>query len=293
MRLGVRLPSTGPAAAHGVADGARRIEESGWDSLWVTDHVVMTEQADRSTYPFSDDGIIGWDRHAPVHDAVVLMAQAAAATDRIEIGSAVLVVALRHPVVLAKQLASLDDLSGGRIVLGAGVGWYREEYEALGVDFDRRGAIFDEWLEVMRSCWTGSPDAYAGDHVALPAGVIARPVPQRRIPLLVGGVSPIALRRAVSQGDGWLGLQRAGRLDVVEVAGHVTKLGEAATRAGFSGRPRVTLRIIESADRIPKIATVLGTLADVGVDEVIVDVDWADPEGLATAHDRLRAATNG
>lgn len=280
MRLGVRLPATGAVGNDGVAPAAGRIEEAGWDSLWVTDHVVMTQRADRSHYPFSDDGTISWDRHAPVHDAIVLMAQATAATKDLEVGSAVLITPLRHPIVVAKQVASLDDLSGGRIVLGAGVGWYREEFEALGVDFDRRGAIFDEWLEVMRSCWTGAPPAFEGDHVVVPDGVIAQPVPRRRIPVLIGGVSKVALRRAATQGDGWLGLQRAGRLDVDAVGRHVAGLAAAAAAAGADSVGRVTLRIIESSQRLSEVAAALPALARAGVDEIVVDVDWRDPASV-------------
>lgn len=286
VRIGVRLPSTGPGVAEaGVPALSARLEQAGFDSLWVTDHVVMTTSSDRSHYPFADDGRIGWDRTGPVHDAVVVMAQATAATTHVEVGSAVLVLPQRHPVVLAKQVATLDDLSGGRIALGIGVGWYREEFEALNVDFDARGAIFDEWVAILRACWTGRPGAVPGEHHTLPAGVIHEPTPRHHVPLLVGGVSDVALRRAARQGDGWLGLQRVSRLDPDEVASHVRRLHDHRSDADDGPPPRIVLRIIESAGHDEAIAAALPALARAGVDDVVVDVDV---EGdVAGVHERL------
>lgn len=287
LRLGAKLPSAGPAPqALGIPAMARRLEEAGFDSLWCSDHVIMTESTARSYYPFGDDGTPGWDLTSPWYDALVVMAQAAAVTERVTIGCAVLVVPMRNPIVLAKQLASLDRLSGGRIELGAGAGWYAEEFEALNVDFERRGGRLDEWLELMRRCWTGRPEAFEGVHHQLPAGVIHEPTPAHHIPILIGGMSGPALRRSAAQ-DGWLALQRAGHLDPGEVASARTRMHESAVDQNRDPDAlRVTLRVIESQGRTAEVAEALGPMVDAGVDEVIVDTDWSD--GVA---DEVRALT--
>lgn len=298
LRLGAKLPSAGPApAALGIPAMARRLEGAGFDSVWCSDHVVMTESTARSYYPFGDDGRPGWDLTSPWYDALVVMAQAAAVTERVTIGCAVLVVPMRNPIVLAKQLASLDRLSGGRIELGAGAGWYAEEFEALGVDFDRRGGLLDEWLELMRRCWTGRPEAFDGEHHQLPAGVIHEPTPAHHIPILIGGMSGPALRRSAAQ-DGWLALQRAAHLDPSEVATARERMrASAQTQGRDPDALRIVLRVIESQGRTAEVAEALGPMLEAGVDEVIIDTDWSDGSTdevraytvLAEARERLLA----
>jgi len=290
LRISAKLPSAGPAPADlGVPELARRLEAAGFDGIWCSDHVVMTERWDRSTYPFSDDGAPGWDVTTPWYDAVVVMAQAAAVTERVEIGCAVLVLPLRHPVVLAKQVASLDRLSGGRVALGVGAGWYREEFEALGLDFAARGRRMDEALTVLRDAWTGRPPAFDGSHVRVPAGVIHEPTPAHPVPVVVGGMSDAALRRAAAQ-DGWLALQRVSQLDPDGVADGVVRLRAAATAAGRDPAAlRVVLRVIESQGRAEDVAAVLPALVRAGVDEVVVDTDWTAGDEREV-HDLLAAA---
>lgn len=292
LRIGAKLPSSGPAPAdHGVPAMARRLEAAGYASVWASDHVVMTEDTSRSYYPFSDDGAPGWDVHTPWYDTVVVLAQAAAVTERVELGSAVLVLPQRHPVVLAKQIASLDRLAGGRVALGVGAGWYREEFEALGVDFDTRGKRFSEWMEVLRRCWSGLPEAFDGEHYQLPAEVICEPTPARHVPLLVGGISNIALRRSATQGDGWLGLQRADKLDPSEVAGSVTRMYEEATTAGRAhDELRVVLRIIGSQGNSDVVAAAIPGLIDAGVHEIVIDTDWSSDSDEVEVFERLTDA---
>ena len=294
MRIGAKLPSSGGDPARlGVPAMARRLEAAGFDSVWVSDHVVMTEDTSRSYYPFGDDGSPGWDVSWPWYDALIVLAQAAAVTERVELGTAVLVLPQRAPVVLAKQVASLDVLSDGRVALGVGAGWFREEFEALGVDFDARGRRFSEWLTLLRSCWQGRPEAFDGEHYQLPAGVIVEPTPRRHVPLLIGGVSKVALRRAATQGDGWLGLQRADRLDPDAVAASVAAMGDQARAADVDPATlRVVLRIIGSAGQADTVAAALPALAAAGVDEVVVDTDWNTDDDEVAVHDRLRDAAS-
>jgi probable F420-dependent oxidoreductase len=292
LRIGAKLPSSGGDPARlGIAAMASRLEDAGFDSMWVSDHVLMTEDTSRSHYPFGDDGSPGWSVDTPWYDALIVLAQAAAVTEHIELGTAVLVLPQRHPVVLAKQVASLDALAGGRVSLGVGAGWFREEFEALGVDFDARGRRFSEWLDLLRRCWQGRPAAFDGEHYRLPDGVIFEPTPARHVPLLIGGVSNIALRRAAIQGDGWLGLQRADRLDPGEVADAVQRMRAGADRAGRDpGELRVILRIIGSAGRSDVVAAAVPALVAAGVDEIVVDSDWNAERDELHVIDRLREA---
>jgi probable F420-dependent oxidoreductase len=292
IRLGVKLPSFGPEVAeHGVVAMARRLEVAGFDALWTSDHVVMSRSSGRSRYPYSDDGKPGWDPDCPWYDAIVVMAQAAAVTDRVEIGCAVLVLPQRHPIILAKQLASLDALAGGRVVLGAGAGWYREEFEALGSDFSTRGRRLDEWLMLLRHCWSSSDDPLEGRHYSLPVGIIHEPRPVGALPVLVGGVSDAALRRAGQLGDGWLGLQRATSLDADEVTRCIRRIAEVARAAGRDPDGlRFALRIMGAGGHADHVAAALPGLRGAGIHDIVIDVGWADGGDAEAVHELLRAA---
>src|SRR5690606_20422202 len=144
LRLGAKLPSSGVAPdGRPIGELARAAEEAGFDGVWVSDHVVMPREIS-SRYPFSPDGVMSWEPEAPWVDALIAMAAAAQATEAVDVGVGVLIAPLRNPLVLAKQVATLDLLSGGRTVVGVGAGWLREEFEALRVPFERRGEILDE-----------------------------------------------------------------------------------------------------------------------------------------------------
>jgi probable F420-dependent oxidoreductase len=248
---------------------ARRLEAAGFASLWVSDHIVQPRTI-TSRYPFSADGKATWATDDPWYDAVVAMSMIAAVTDRVEIGTAVLVLPLRHPVVLAKQIASIDALSGGRVLLGVGAGWQAEEFDALGVPFHDRGRRTDEWMRLLTSCWTGQPVETSAPMYELPADVLCFPTPQRTPPLLVGGTSPAALRRS-GRADGWLALQNASDLDVDELAAGVEVVRAAASEPS---RLRFVLRVVASASLTDAVATSLPELAEAGFTDVIVDIDW-------------------
>lgn len=285
MRVGVKVPSSGSLPMeHGIAAMAKRAEQAGFASLWCSDHIVMPSDTSRSVYPFAPDGKPTWDLRDPWYDAVVAMTTMAAVTERAEVGCAVLVLPLRQPVTFAKQLASLHALSGGRVALGVGAGWLREEFEALQADFDRRGAVLDEWLEVMRRCWSGEPQRFDGEHYRLPEGVLCYPTPPRPIPILIGGMSKRATARAGEAAGGWLALQSADGLDPGEIAAGVEHMRASASSAGRDPEDlRVTMRITASGGRRDELAPVLSRLGSSGVDEVIVDVEW-DEDDLSEVH---------
>jgi alkanesulfonate monooxygenase len=165
-----------------------KMEEMGFDSLWVWDHILL-----------------GVEPSFPVFDSLTLLTAIAARTKRIKLSTGVLVLPLRNPVVLAKQLSSLDQLSDGRLLMAFAAGWYRREFDAVGVPFNERGRIMDENLDLLKRFWT--EDMVKGDwpHHKIPAGVMyPKPAQKPRPPILIGGYVDVVLKRAAVAGDGWL-----------------------------------------------------------------------------------------
>ena len=153
MKVGLHVPQVGRfAVPETIAGFARAADEAGFDSLWVFDHVVLQKEQE-SQYPYSPDGKMGFSPRNAFIEANTLLTYLAAITSRVELGTSVLVAPMRHPVLNAKQWASMDHLSGGRMILGAGVGWWKQEFEVLGVPWERRGKRMDEWLQLTKALW--------------------------------------------------------------------------------------------------------------------------------------------
>src|SRR5881396_3568152 len=203
MEFGCHLPVYGPAATRETLLAfARRMEALGYDSLWASDHVVIPWRI-ASKYPYNETGDFPLPASANFLELLTMLALVAGATERIRLGTTVLVLLHRHPLLAAKMLATLDHLAPGRVILGAGVGWMREEIEALGAPFDRRGAWSDEAIRVMRACWRDERVAHTGEFFRFDA-LACRPAPARgSIPIWIGGHTPRALRRVAELGDGW------------------------------------------------------------------------------------------
>ncbi|HET9927541.1 MAG TPA: TIGR03619 family F420-dependent LLM class oxidoreductase, partial [Rubrobacter sp.] len=222
------------AKAHdiGLTNMGRLAEEAGADSLWVNDHLLMVESG-RSPYPFTPDGAFPWPMDLPRYECLTAASFLAATTSRCRVGTSVLILPQRNVLELAKTTATLDALSGGRFVLGIGVGWFAEEMEALGYQFDTRGRRTDEMIEVLRHCWTGRPQPFQGKEIAVPEGLIFEPRPSQPNgpPILVGGMSRAALRRAALHGDGWLAFQRE-ELDARQLADLLETLEDLREEAG-------------------------------------------------------------
>lgn len=287
VRVGAKIPNFGSLPAElGVARMATQLETAGFDSLWISDHVVMPDVVE-SAYPFAPDGRAHWATDAPWYDAVALLGMMTAVTETAELGVAVMLLPLRHPVIFAKQAATIDALSDGRLALGVGVGWMAEEFDALGVPFETRGRRMEEWMQLCRECWSGAPAPFDGEHYQLPSGVQCYPVPGHEIPFLVGGHSRAALRRAGAVGNGWLAQQAGPELDPAAIGEGARVMRAAAESAQRDPAAlRIVLRIVESAGMSEALAERLPSLAAVGVTDVIVDVDWgADrgPEDTAAA----------
>lgn len=270
--IGAKLPHTGAIVTEGrIPDAAVRLELAGFESLWVSDHIVLPRTVD-SHYPFDRDGVARWRTDVPYLEALTTLAAAAAVTRTVRLGTAVLVLPIRNPVLLAKQTASIAALAPGRVRLGVGAGWLREEFDALGATFENRGARTADAINELRSCWTGTP----GELLMLPAA---------SIPIYPGGHAPAALRRAGRLGDGWLGQQSLSELDPVALAADIAAVRDAAAAPDAL---HMVLRIVETAGRAAQLAEHLPQLAAAGIDEIIVDSDpFADPAADAEV---LRAA---
>jgi probable F420-dependent oxidoreductase len=293
LRLGAKVPNTGPVFRLGAARMAAKLESAGFDSIWTSDHVVFPHEV-RSPYPFAADGRITWAVDTDYLEPVVALSAMTATTSNAELGTSVLILPMRNPIMFAKQAACIDAISGGRLVLGVGVGWLREEFEALGANFDSRGAVLDEWLSIARRCWTGTVEPFEGRFYRLAEAIHCRPTPARRVPVLIGGMSRRAQERAGRMADGWLAQFSLEDLSETAIADGVTVLRAAGTEAGRPASEladvRVVVRVTGADRKLDVLATRLRSLAEAGAKVVVVDVDWDAPEGPAKSLDILRSA---
>ena len=262
---------------------ARAAEQAGYDSMVVPDSICYPEQAD-SRYPFSPDGSREFLEDKPFLEPFSLIPALGAVTSRLRFVTFVLKLPVRNPVLVAKQATSTAVLTGGRLVLGVGSSPWREDYEVLGVPWERRGQRMDESLAVVRGLSAGGYFEFRGEIFDLPPVKIA-PVPDSPIPVLIGGHGEAALRRAARSGDGWL----HGGGDPDQLPGLLARLGELRRQEGTAGRP-FEVHVISpdafSADGVRR-------LADHGVTDVIVGFRWpyvtgADTEPLAEKIAKLR-----
>lgn len=211
MQYGFALPSFGPGFAwrDDLAHLARAAEDLGFDSIWLADHVVLPAEI-RSSYPFSPTGRFSLPSDDDWLEPIATLAYLAGVTSRVRLGTAVMVPALRHPLLNAKMLATVDVLSGGRLLLGLGIGWLEEEFRLLGWGkdiFTHRGAVTDEHLRIYRTVWTADEPRFVGRWWQF-EGLHVRPRPAQPggPPLWIGGHSPAAYRRVARLGDGWIGV---------------------------------------------------------------------------------------
>ena len=193
------IPFTDPAPATDLVVAA---EEAGFESVWTVEHVIWPHEYD-SVYPYHPSGKMPGTPEVPIPDPLVWLTWIAAATSRIRLGTGVMILPLRNPLVLAKQLATLDHLSGGRMELGIGAGWLEEEFEAVGVPFAGRGRRVDEMIDAMRALWTERSASFPGEVFSFDDVALNPKPPGGSIPIVVGGQSNAAIRRTVARGDGF------------------------------------------------------------------------------------------
>ncbi|OBA59461.1 LLM class F420-dependent oxidoreductase [Mycobacterium sp. 1100029.7] len=263
MQLGLHALGIGTGADRAVIDAvASSADECGFATLWAGEHVVMVDRP-ASRYPYSDDGTIAVPAQADWLDPMMTLAFAAAASSRITLATGVLLLPEHNPVVVAKQAASLDHLSGGRLALGVGVGWSKEEFDALGVPFEDRGARTAEYVAALRTLWREDVASFDGRFVGFDSiRVNPKPVRDRHIPIVLGGNSDSALRRVAKWGDGWYGF------NLEDVATVRDRIGRLERVCAESGRDRTELRLAVAL-RDPREGDI-GALADLGVDELVL-----------------------
>jgi len=241
MEFGVSLPSRGPLAKPEIVlKMAAKAEALRYASVFVSDHIVLPVSAARSVYPYSPTGQLPGGANQDYLEPLSMLAYLAQATTKVRLGTSVLVVPYRNPLTTAKMLATVDVLSRGRVILGAGVGWLREEFEAVAAPpFEERGRVTDEYLMLMRATWTTDPVAFDGrffkvhDVHALP-----KPIQRGGIPIWIGGHTDSALRRAGMLGDAWhpIGMRPPAMLLPDEYAAKVKQLASYAQQAGRDPR---------------------------------------------------------
>lgn len=201
IKYGLCYANTGwMATAEGAVAYATAAEAAGFESIWTVEHVIWPERYS-STYPYSPTGKMAGNPSTPIPDPLIWLTWVAAATSTLRLATGILLLPEHNPMVIAKQIATLDALSGGRVDLGIGIGWLREEFEALGVPFERRAARTDEYVEVLRALWASDGASFHGEFVDFD-NVSCNPKPLNgTIPIVVGGHSDGAARRAGRLGD--------------------------------------------------------------------------------------------
>ncbi len=266
MNIGVSMPL--PAYTINAAFMASKAEELGFDSLWYGEHPVMPVES-ASPFPGSEDGVIPWT-YSHFADPYIALAQASGATSTIKLGTGITLVPERNPLVLAKEVATLDLLSGGRFLFGVGAGWNREETELLGGDFDHRWTQVREAVEAMKVLWTEEEGEFHGRYYDFPpVRCYPKPAQKPHPPVILGGMARNVLRRIVAWGDGWL----PNRITL-------ERLREARAQldalAGEAGRDPSSLTITVSGQ--PADRDLIESYIEAGANGVVVRPEYMETE---------------
>lgn len=291
MKFGLDVGVYGRLATpENVMPLATLADDAGLDSIWLADHVVFPSRIE-SRYPYNPTGKFPLPTEAPLLEPIATMGVLVGATKRVRIGTAVLVMPYRNPVVLAKMLTTYDAFSAGRIILGAGVGWLEEEFEALdAAPFAARGRVTDEYIEIFKRLCAGGEVTFQGEHYRLDPVLAYPPSVQRpSIPVVIGGTSGAALRRTARVGDGWLSVA----LTMDRLPERLATLGERCREAGRSlddlallhklflnigqERPSVYGGREPGTGSVRQIVDDVKAVADLGFDTVIVRYLGDDP----------------
>jgi probable F420-dependent oxidoreductase len=277
MRVGINLINFGPGVSpESLARSAELAESLGYHLMMISDHVAITPDV-QARYP------------APFYDPFVTLGWLGGMTRRIELGTTVIILPYRHPLETARLAANLDRLSGGRLILGVGVGWARQEFEALGISFHQRGAMSDDYLGAIKAAWTHDVASYAGRFVSFKdVHTAPRPARAPHPPIWVGGASDAALRRAVRYGDAWHPIRiRVGWLRDTGLP-RLREIALAEGRGLPALCPRIRLRLTEAplpeAERVAgegsldQVHADLEALAALDARYVLLDTYADDPE---------------
>ena len=264
MKFGLMYANAGPFAyPEGMTNLARTAEAAGIESLWTVEHVVIPVGY-KSTYPYDPSGKIPAPDSMPIPDPLLWLASAAAVTKTIRLATGILILPQRHPLYVAKEVATLDVLSGGRAILGIGVGWLLEEFNALGIPFDDRGSRTAETVRAMRSLWKDEPEAFEGRFFKwAPLQSHPKPIQKPGVPIVVGGHTALSAKRAARYGD-------ADQLTAIikTLRDECKKLGRRPEEVEISaGRRAIDL---DSVKRYQ----------DLGVSRIMIPPPAFDPDGI-------------
>jgi len=271
VKFGIIFANAGPLGQPDVTTGlAQLAEEHGFESLWTVEHTVVPAGY-ASEYPYSADGKMPGGDAVSITDPLIWMSWVAAITTRLRVATGILILPQRNPITLAKQVATLDMLSGGRVDLGVGVGWLREEFDALGVPFEERGARTDEYIAALRALWSDDPVTFKGEFVSFErCHSNPKPVQKGGIPIVVGGHTNAAARRAGRLGDGFF----PGRASDEELRPLIETMRASATDAGRdSDAIEITAGGVFDLDGVKRFA-------DLGVGRIVIPPLGFDLETL-------------
>jgi probable F420-dependent oxidoreductase len=282
MKFGLMFANAGPFAdpelfAHLVTTA----DAAGIESIWTVEHVFVPRSYE-STYPYSPGGKMPGPENSPIPDPFVALSFAAAITKKIRLATGVLILPQRHPAYVAKEVASLDVLSRGRVTLGIGVGWLREEFEALGVGFEDRAARTRESVDAMRSLWSPGPSTFHGKHFSWnDVESNPKPVQGRDVPIVVGGHSDIAARRAARYGNGFF----PGRGNVAKL-GHL--LGVMRDECTKVGRDAATIEL--TAGMMVPDADFIARHEEMGFQRLVMAPPGYDKDGISRGFEAFAEA---
>jgi probable F420-dependent oxidoreductase len=278
MKIGLMFANSGPFTnpdlfAHLVTSA----EKFGIESIWTVEHVVIPQDY-KSPYPYSPTGKIPGGEDVSIPDPLAPLAFAAAISKNLKLGTGILILPQRHPLYVAKETATIDQLSKGRLLLGIGSGWLEEEFQALGLDFHKRGAMTDEAIKALRVLWSEGVSNFHGKHFNFgPVKMFPKPFNKNGIPIIVGGHSPAAARRAGRFGDGFFpALAETDKLKELFalMRTEAEKAGRKASKIELSCMGRAKLDSLKQ-------------LQDIGISRVVVPPPAFDAEGLTRGLEKM------
>jgi probable F420-dependent oxidoreductase len=277
VKFGLMFANTGTfATPEGARAVARAAEEAGFDSLWAVEHVVVP-RGYKSEYPYDESGKMPGGESFDIPDPLVWLSYVAAATTTIQLATGILIVPQRNPLVLAKEIATLDKLADGRFILGVGVGWLEEEFDAIGVPFAERGRRLDDHVAAMRALWTEEDASYDGEFSSF-GSLVSLPKPARPVPVVVGGHSRPAARRAGRLGDGFFPAKGSNE--------ELKELFDIMRKTALEhGRDPDAIELTTggAAAFAPDPVAALRELEDMGVSRVVIPPLAFNPDGIGPA----------
>jgi probable F420-dependent oxidoreductase len=285
MEVGVIIHNAGAKASpESLVKTTQWADELGYHSVWLTDHVALKEEVN-SWYPYRTHGRWDYPPDTPWIDPLLSLAWVGATVPALKVGTSVLVIPLRNPVLLAKQLSSLDFLTGGRVILGAGAGWMKEEFDLMGQDFANRGKRAVEMVQLMRQLWSGETVDFQGEFYQVSGcKMYPRPV-HGTIPVVWGGHSDAAIKRVAKVGDGWHPTQ----ITLAELEAGVKKLRQYCEEYGRD--PASTLVIARPGDKYDITPEAHAKHLELGIDHLVVDtpIKQEDPD-LSLLREKMKRA---